>query len=133
MYPSDEEDTFASQRYRLWATTQNRWGRFPALIAQSDQHVMSTIPAFEANRRWMNVGPIAEGQPKDTKTTRIATASYDYLPRQLVEQRNQHKALLDVDGWGWSARFRELLRADGAVIKTTVFREYSTSVTPSPL
>lgn len=43
---------------------------------------------------------------------------------QSPEELNQHKFLLDVDGNGWSGRFRRLMRTNSVVIKSTLFAEW---------
>ncbi|ODO05163.1 hypothetical protein L198_01851 [Cryptococcus wingfieldii CBS 7118] len=48
----------------------------------------------------------------------------EWAPRQSGEDLNQNKFLLDIDGNGWSGRFRKLMSTNSAVIKMTMFTEW---------
>ncbi|ORX37296.1 glycosyl transferase family 90-domain-containing protein [Kockovaella imperatae] len=48
----------------------------------------------------------------------------DFAPFQSSDDLNKHKFLLDIDGNGWSGRFRRLMRTNSLVIKTSLFTEW---------
>ncbi|KAK8858698.1 hypothetical protein IAR55_002927 [Kwoniella newhampshirensis] len=47
-----------------------------------------------------------------------------WAPRQRGEELNRHKFLLDIDGNGWSGRFRKLMSTNSVVVKMTMFTEW---------
>ncbi|WWD18593.1 hypothetical protein CI109_103046 [Kwoniella shandongensis] len=47
-----------------------------------------------------------------------------WAPHQRGEELNKHKFLLDIDGNGWSGRFRKLMSTNSVVIKMTMFTEW---------
>ncbi|WVQ73253.1 hypothetical protein IAR50_002821 [Cryptococcus sp. DSM 104548] len=48
----------------------------------------------------------------------------EWAPRQSGDDLNRNKFLLDIDGNGWSGRFRKLMSTNSAVIKMTMFTEW---------
>ncbi|KAL1408186.1 hypothetical protein Q8F55_004991 [Vanrija albida] len=48
----------------------------------------------------------------------------DFAPFQRSPAMNKHKFLLDIDGNGWSGRFRRLMSTNSVVIKTGIFSEW---------
>ncbi|EIW73449.1 hypothetical protein TREMEDRAFT_42362 [Tremella mesenterica DSM 1558] len=48
----------------------------------------------------------------------------DWAGYQSPEELNDHKFLLDIDGNGWSGRFRRLMSTNSVVIKTGIFTEW---------
>lgn len=49
---------------------------------------------------------------------------YAFKPRVGKPEHNRAKYLLDVDGNGWSARFKRLMSSRSAVLKATIFPEW---------
>lgn len=49
---------------------------------------------------------------------------FDFDDPMEVADQNDYKYQLDVDGTGWSSRFRRLLSSRSAVIKSTIFQEW---------
>lgn len=49
---------------------------------------------------------------------------YAFKPRVGKSEHNNAKYLLDVDGNGWSARFKRLMSSRSAVLKATIFPEW---------
>ncbi|TXT13364.1 hypothetical protein VHUM_00731 [Vanrija humicola] len=48
----------------------------------------------------------------------------DFAPFQRSTTMNKHKFLLDIDGNGWSGRFRRLMSTNSVVIKSGIFTEW---------
>ncbi|WWC88513.1 uncharacterized protein L201_003424 [Kwoniella dendrophila CBS 6074] len=48
----------------------------------------------------------------------------EWAGRQSADELNRHKFLLDIDGNGWSGRFRRLMSTNSMVIKMTMFTEW---------
>jgi hypothetical protein len=106
MDPQDDVDTFASQRFRLASMMEDKH----ALIRVYNSTEMITTTAGPLNDVWMELG--VSGDPKElgtSYTAAVAQAKLRFLPWMSDAERDKHKMLLDIDGWGWSARFRALL------------------------
>ncbi|KAJ9127087.1 hypothetical protein QFC24_001322 [Naganishia onofrii] len=48
----------------------------------------------------------------------------DFAPFQTANELNQYKFMFDLDGNGWSARFRRLMTTNSVVLKTGMFTEW---------
>jgi len=89
---------------------QDNYTSVPVLTSTEEGYQMLNTRSGPLNEAWMEIG--IAGKPEELKGTRaaeIARAKFTFLPWMQGSERNQHKLLLDVDGWGWSARYRDLL------------------------
>ncbi|KZS91031.1 hypothetical protein SISNIDRAFT_517630 [Sistotremastrum niveocremeum HHB9708] len=62
----------------------------------------------------------------DRVTCAILEKEYEFRKKQTPEEANRYKYFLDVDGNGWSARFRRLMSSNALVFKSTLFPEWFT-------
>ncbi|KIR42923.1 hypothetical protein I307_05090 [Cryptococcus deuterogattii 99/473] len=67
-------------------------------------------------------GPIQCSQ--DDGTCQSMLDEIEWAPRQNGDDLNLNKFLLDIDGNGWSGRFRKLMSTNSLVIKMTMFTEW---------
>nr|KIR49754.1 hypothetical protein I312_00844 [Cryptococcus bacillisporus CA1280] len=67
-------------------------------------------------------GPIQCSQ--DDGTCQNMLDEIEWAPRQNGDDLNLNKFLLDIDGNGWSGRFRKLMSTNSLVIKMTMFTEW---------
>lgn len=51
---------------------------------------------------------------------------YDWRPFQSVSEAGKYKYVLDVDGNGWSSRFKRLMTSNSLIFKATVYPEWFT-------
>ncbi|BEI82977.1 hypothetical protein CcaverHIS002_0308450 [Cutaneotrichosporon cavernicola] len=55
----------------------------------------------------------------------------DFAPKDPMEESNNYKYLLDIDGNAWSSRFPRLMRALNVKIRATVFPEWNSLILPA--
>lgn len=51
---------------------------------------------------------------------------YDWRPFQSISEAGKYKYVLDVDGNGWSSRFKRLMTSNSLIFKATVYPEWFT-------
>lgn len=124
----DDAHVAAAHRFRMWKLVSQKFERISLFVdsAINGRMSLSSLPSAVANAFWVDIGPSAHSLKNGlgkSKTAQALTAAYPLWPHLGRDERDQFKMLLDMDGWGWSARYRELLKAPGAVLKSTVFRE----------
>ncbi|AAW42848.2 CAP1-related [Cryptococcus deneoformans JEC21] len=61
---------------------------------------------------------------QDDGTCQSMWDEIEWAPRQSGDDLNLNKFLLDIDGNGWSGRFRKLMSTNSLVIKMTMFTEW---------
>jgi beta-1,2-xylosyltransferase len=112
IFAQDEADTMASQRYRLGDMMASNYSQVPVLISTNDTAGLELVSLRSGplNDRWMNVGVLEEKEEVYVSHTKeVAMTKFLSLGWMSYHSPSVHKIMLDVDGWGWSARFRELL------------------------
>ena len=139
-YPGDEERWRYSQRIRLvnWtsAATSGMHGlndkveylRTPT--EENGQHEAVGAPRAisrqKLNRALMDIA--FAGEPIFCRESVCDTMKKEYpFGKKIPAGRGgaaQYKYLLDVDGNGWSARFRRLMSMDAVVFKATIYPEW---------
>ncbi|ORX40009.1 hypothetical protein BD324DRAFT_615928 [Kockovaella imperatae] len=113
---------FRTQRIRLIAWLQDVWDNVSILARNNDgQYEMAQMAVRKAAPRWTDIGLVGN-EPWFTDKN---LEEMHIKPAKGVssDERSTFKLLLDIDGWGWSARFRSLLLSPGATMKTTVYHE----------
>ncbi|KAL7414925.1 glycosyl transferase family 90-domain-containing protein [Mrakia frigida] len=82
-----------------------------------------------ANKRWMDVGFSTGPSQCDEEDGSCAEMEemFEFKARVEADKASKYRYLLDVDGNGWSARFRRLLSSGSVVFKSTVYREWISS------
>lgn len=57
--------------------------------------------------------------------------NYHFTSRLDWNEGNQYKYMIDLDGNGWSARFKRLMNTNACILKSTIFPEwYSDRIQP---
>jgi hypothetical protein len=118
-----------TQRVNLISHAARKEGTLPVLPVSPRGTPVGTPQAQEyaaLNAKLMDVAfvddPIqCEGAVCDTLRT-----DYHFAGRKDWTAANDYKYLLDVDGNGWSARFKRLMSTNSAVLKSTIFPEWYT-------
>ena len=109
---ADTQAVMKSQRHRLMEIVQDHWSYWSVLL--QDQRTgrleISGIRSAEAAKRWTDVGITKRSWWRKTEMESIVEATIMPSDSMSNAERAKYKLLLDIDGWGWSARYRELLR-----------------------
>ncbi|KAF8634774.1 hypothetical protein AX15_000731 [Amanita polypyramis BW_CC] len=64
-------------------------------------------------------------------TCELLSEIYPWRERQSIKQAGNYKYIIDVDGNGWSGRFKRLVTTNSLIFKTTIYPEwYSDRVAP---
>lgn len=117
-----------SQRMRLADKAQQQVGEVDVLVAASPTHAVGQPIERryrELNEQYLDVGFV--GQPIQCGSEEACddvALRYDFKPRQPWSQAAKYKYVFDIDGNGWSARFKRLISTNSCVIKTTIFPEW---------
>ncbi|KAF8754258.1 Extension Ser/Thr-type protein kinase [Rhizoctonia solani] len=78
----------------------------------------------ELNERLMDVAfagsPIQCEEPVCTEMKKI----FEYRGHMGWSDANKYKYIMDIDGNGWSARFKRLMTTNSMILKTTIFPEW---------
>ncbi|OCF42296.1 hypothetical protein I317_03916 [Kwoniella heveanensis CBS 569] len=80
----------------------------------------------QLNSELMDVGFVDEAIQCDEEICKKVEEGYKFAGRKDWNQGNQYKYLLDIDGNGWSARFKRLMSTNSVVLKSTIFPEWYT-------
>jgi len=62
----------------------------------------------------------------DEKMCNFLREEYEFRKKIPQRKANRYKYFIDVDGNGWSGRFRKLMQTNSLVLKATVFPEWFT-------
>lgn len=108
---ADTADVLKSQRHRLMVHIQDRTGLTDVVVknATRGEYEVQKMPKSNG-AAWMDVGVIERDWHRKSATTALVNKLITPSSRMDNQERSQFKMLLDIDGWGWSARYRELLR-----------------------
>lgn len=126
-YGSMKDGAWAkSQRMELVAMTQKSTGTRPVLTPS-----LPGEPVGDAQERSyadlnsvIDVGFTSPAVQCEPVLCRKIEREYAFKPRVGRAEHNNAKYLLDVDGNGWSARFKRLMSSRSAVLKATIFPEW---------
>jgi len=78
------------------------------------------------NANLMDIGFTDSPIQCDPETCTEIAEKYKFTERKDWSQGNQYKYFLDLDGNGWSARFKRLMSTNSLVLKSTIFPEWYT-------
>ncbi|KAF8547496.1 hypothetical protein OG21DRAFT_1424729 [Imleria badia] len=85
-----------------------------------------SVPLARANPEWMDVS--FTGAPIQCEETCEEMARlWDFREEQGRPEEGKYKFILDVDGNGWSGRFKRLITSNALIFKATVYPEWYTS------
>ncbi|KAF8201269.1 glycosyltransferase family 90 protein [Mycena galopus ATCC 62051] len=60
----------------------------------------------------------------DKETCGMLKTMFPFRPRQSVKEAGDYKYVIDVDGNGWSGRFKRLITSNSLVFKATIYPEW---------
>ncbi|WWC86254.1 uncharacterized protein L201_001127 [Kwoniella dendrophila CBS 6074] len=122
-----------SQRINLVSKTSQTLGDIPVFKVPSaaDNQLEpvgkpNNIPLNNLNDHLMDVAFVDQAIQCDSNVCKQVEQDYKFGSRKDWSQGNQYKYLLDIDGNGWSARFKRLMTTNSVVLKSTIFPEWYT-------
>ncbi|KAK8865940.1 hypothetical protein IAR55_001089 [Kwoniella newhampshirensis] len=118
-----------SQRINLVSRAAQTTGHIPMLdiTSPSDPVGMAKdTPLAQLNADLMDVAFVDQAIQCDKKVCAIVEQNYKFGGRKNWKEGNNYKYLLDIDGNGWSARFKRLMSTNSVVLKSTIFPEWYT-------
>ncbi|OCF73807.1 hypothetical protein I204_05651 [Kwoniella mangroviensis CBS 8886] len=132
IYFRDEVPWHISQRVNLVSRSAEPIGHVPVFDVPPSYNPNKpvgephNVPLSQLNAELMDVAFVDEAIQCDPKVCRRVQAGYKFGSRMDWSQGNQYKYLLDIDGNGWSARFKRLMTTNSVVLKSTIFPEWYT-------
>ncbi|KAG8870066.1 Glycosyltransferase Family 90 domain containing protein, partial [Tulasnella sp. 331] len=119
-----------TQRVRLLDITNRREGTLDVIPSPSTPEQIPG-PRQPVDLKWMNdefmdIGFVDRAIQCGEKICETIERDLTYKPRIAQDEANLHKYILDIDGNGWSARFKRLMTTKSLVLKTTIFPEWYT-------
>ena len=113
-----------SQRARMHFMGAERGGKREVMWSDHGNMLLSNATSQALNKAYMDVK--FSGQPAqcDPETCEKMRRVIDFAPTMGLEEQNQYRYLMDIDGNGWSGRFHRLLSTNSVVLKSTVFPEW---------
>nr|XP_018267302.1 uncharacterized protein I303_01287 [Kwoniella dejecticola CBS 10117]OBR89460.1 hypothetical protein I303_01287 [Kwoniella dejecticola CBS 10117] len=132
IYFKDEVPWNISQRINLVSKTAEPLGHIPVFDVPALHNPNKPVgaprntPLSQLNAELMDVAFVDEAIQCDRHVCRQIQEGYKFAGRKDWSQGNQYKYLLDIDGNGWSARFKRLMTTNSVVLKSTIFPEWYT-------
>lgn len=83
-----------------------------------------TLRRARVNPAMMDVAFVRAPTQCDDSTCDYMKKIYEYKRMQSLKEAGNYKYVLDVDGNGWSGRFKRLITSNALVFKSTIFPEW---------
>ncbi|ODO07250.1 hypothetical protein L198_00829 [Cryptococcus wingfieldii CBS 7118] len=119
-----------SQRINLVQHTGQKEGTLPvlppALDSSSPVGYPVETPLGDLNDDLVDVAFVDHAIQCDDAVCDEIQENYHFGDRKTWAEGNGYKYLLDLDGNGWSARFKRLMTTQSVVLKSTIFPEWYT-------
>ncbi|KAG9026634.1 Glycosyltransferase Family 90 domain containing protein [Tulasnella sp. JGI-2019a] len=123
-----------SQRVRLVELTNRKESevdviRSPHASKSQQAQQRSSYDALDlkwANENLMDIGFVDEAIQCTEEICKVMERDLAFKPLMSSEEMVQYKYLMDIDGNGWSARFKRLMTTKSLVLKSTIFPEWYT-------
>jgi len=107
---ADTRKVLKSHRHSLVMRLQNLYGTEDVLTRNQDGERLDLATVFRHQfAKWFDIG-IQHKDYNRGDTEKMVMEVIEEASYMDNKERSKHKILLDIDGWGWSARYRELLR-----------------------
>lgn len=118
-----------SQRVRLVRNANRRDGKVYVLNSTSSSTESVALPhtvPLELLNEMMDVGFSGEAIQCEPEICEEVEDTLTYKSMITFEEANEWKYVIDVDGNGWSARFKRLMTSNSLILKSTIFPEWYT-------
>ncbi|GJJ08524.1 hypothetical protein Clacol_002742 [Clathrus columnatus] len=125
-----------SQRTRLVESATRRGGEtrvlFPPLAGRDAAVGFGRTLKYSAlNSAFMDVAFSGSPQQCEEKTCSLLKQRFEFRKRMSYKEAGAYKYVMDIDGNGWSSRFKRLISTNSLVFKATIFPEwYSERIMP---
>ena len=113
-----------SQRARLHFMGAEKEGKREIMWSDQGKLALANTTNRILNKKFMDVSFSGEPAQCDSETCEKMREVIDFKPTMGLEEQNQYRYLMDVDGNGWSGRFHRLLSTNGVVLKSSIFPEW---------
>ncbi|KAK4053925.1 hypothetical protein OIO90_003762 [Microbotryomycetes sp. JL221] len=117
-----------SQRARLHFLSQNMDGEKPVIFSQGSAVKEANLSIAEMNHLYMDMAFSGEPAQCDPETCEVMRKDIRFKSLIGLEDSNQYKYLIDVDGNGWSGRFHRLMSMKAMILnlvsRSTAFPEW---------
>lgn len=116
-----------AQRERLHFLANNKSDEaVPVLVSGPEGLRVKEFPKNQMNEAWFDIGLFggpAQCSHEDGSCAEM-DEEFEWRPSVRGNQALEYKYVVDVDGNGWSSRFRRLLKSNHVVLKSTLFPEW---------
>ncbi|KAG9027172.1 Glycosyltransferase Family 90 domain containing protein [Tulasnella sp. JGI-2019a] len=128
---SDEHSRWElSQRVRLVELTNRDHGEVDVLTSPSgSEHTHRSNQSLDlkwANENFMDIGFVGQAIHCSEEICEIMERDLAFKPLMTDHEIFQYKYIMDIDGNGWSARFKRLMTTRSLILKSTIFPEWYT-------
>ncbi|KAI6118650.1 glycosyltransferase family 90 protein [Pisolithus croceorrhizus] len=133
IYASPSSLWVHAHRQRLVVLTNMMEGNVSILDVPADASVpvgeAAQVPIARVNPAWMDVAYVDKplSCEEQAGTCRIFGEMFEFRRVQNRKVEGRYKFIIDVDGNGWSGRFKRLITSNALVFKVTIYPEWYTS------
>lgn len=133
IYASPRSLWVHAHRQRLVALTNMMEGNVSILDVPVDASVpvgeAAQVPIARVNPGWMDVAYVDKplSCEEQAGTCRILGEMFEFRRVQNRKSEGRYKFMVDVDGNGWSGRFKRLITSNALIFKATIYPEWYTS------
>jgi len=113
-----------SQRARLHFMAHEQEGQSEIMWSDQGEVRLENVTNKAINEAYMDLSFSGVPAQCDPDICDLMNEIIDFAPTMGLEEQNQYRYLMDVDGNGWSGRFHRLLSTNAVVLKSTVFPEW---------
>ncbi|KAG6330976.1 hypothetical protein ID866_8112 [Astraeus odoratus] len=133
LFASPHSSWTFGQRARLVSLTNTVMGNVSILRVPADEHMRVGDPNIvkmgKVNPAWMDIAFAGNAIHCDEAagTCDEIEEMWEFRQYQDREEEGRHKFIIDVDGNGWSGRFKRLITTNSIIFKSTIYPEWFTS------
>ncbi|KAE9390089.1 hypothetical protein BT96DRAFT_1002581 [Gymnopus androsaceus JB14] len=131
---------FHSSDYRWQNSHRDKLVRYVSELNGTIDYLVPPKPGYEdqplgpsqtarkarINPATMDMGFVEKPSQCREPTCNLMEQIYDYKKMQSIKDAGNYKYVFDVDGNGWSGRFKRLITSNSLVFKSTIFPEWFT-------
>lgn len=129
-YSSENPWWNMSQRIRLVEMATRRGGEtrvlIPHLVPDAPVGFGHTLKYNTLNTAFMDVAFVGQPHQCEKKLCDAISNMFEFRKRMPLPEAGGYKYILDIDGNGWSSRFKRLLSSNSLILKATIFPEWYT-------
>ncbi|KAL4068444.1 glycosyltransferase family 90 protein [Scleroderma yunnanense] len=133
MYATPDSYWMHAQRQRLVTLTNTIEGNVSVLRVPVDPSTpvgeLLQLRMARVNPAWMDITFVEKALAceEGAGTCQIMEDMFEFRKSQGRKEEGKYKFILDVDGNGWSGRFKRLITSNALIFKATVYPEWYTS------